>query len=125
MKQAKLEIPGAFDFLQKLEKSIDEHREKVLECIREGKPTPKPYFKARLKSWTAVYECEYYKCDAHPRGCLFCKHCTDVWFDYTNGPYMFLCDKHEGENDPTQQGIRGKCKMFEKEEGCKAEKSEG
>ena len=25
--------------------------------------------------------------------CLFCKHCTDIFVDATNGPYMFLCDK--------------------------------
>lgn len=24
--------------------------------------------------------------------CAFCKHCKDFFFDYTNGPYMFLCD---------------------------------
>lgn len=26
--------------------------------------------------------------------CLFCEHCTDYFYDYTNGPYLFLCDKH-------------------------------
>lgn len=25
--------------------------------------------------------------------CVFCKHCTDLFYDYTNGPYMFCCDK--------------------------------
>lgn len=25
--------------------------------------------------------------------CLFCKHCTDIFWDATNGPYMFVCDK--------------------------------
>ena len=24
--------------------------------------------------------------------CLVCKHCTDMWYDYSNGPYMVLCD---------------------------------
>lgn len=24
--------------------------------------------------------------------CLLCKHCTDVFLDYSNGPYMFMCD---------------------------------
>lgn len=23
--------------------------------------------------------------------CAFCKYCTDIFWDYTNGPYMFLC----------------------------------
>lgn len=25
--------------------------------------------------------------------CVFCEHCTDIIYDYSNGPYMFLCDK--------------------------------
>ena len=24
--------------------------------------------------------------------CAFCEHCTDILFDHTNGPYMFICD---------------------------------
>lgn len=24
--------------------------------------------------------------------CLFCKHCTDIFLDATNGPYLFICD---------------------------------
>jgi hypothetical protein len=24
--------------------------------------------------------------------CAFCKHCTDLFYDYTNGPYMFICE---------------------------------
>jgi hypothetical protein len=24
--------------------------------------------------------------------CVFCEHCTDLLFDYTNGPYMFFCE---------------------------------
>lgn len=24
--------------------------------------------------------------------CLLCKHCTDVFYDYSNGPYMTMCD---------------------------------
>lgn len=41
-----------------------------------------------------LYECEstgkvYEFPDQH---CVFCKHCTDLLYDYTNGPYMFMCD---------------------------------
>lgn len=25
--------------------------------------------------------------------CLFCTHCTDIFYDATNGPYMFTCDR--------------------------------
>ena len=24
--------------------------------------------------------------------CAFCEYCTDIFFDYTNGPYMFICE---------------------------------
>lgn len=24
--------------------------------------------------------------------CLTCAHCTDVFWDYTNGPYMVICE---------------------------------
>lgn len=28
--------------------------------------------------------------------CVFCKHCTDIYFDFTHGPYMCFCEKlHE------------------------------
>ena len=26
--------------------------------------------------------------------CVFCNHCTDIFWDYTNGPYIVLCDKY-------------------------------
>lgn len=25
--------------------------------------------------------------------CVFCKHCTDMFWDYTHGPYMIFCEK--------------------------------
>lgn len=28
-----------------------------------------------------------------PTHCVFCKHCTDVFWDYSSGPYMFGCGK--------------------------------
>ena len=54
------------------------------------------------------YECEYYSVMARPTSCFFCDHCTDIWFDYTNGPYMFYCDIDKN----TAEGIAGKCKSF-------------
>jgi hypothetical protein len=24
--------------------------------------------------------------------CVFCGHCTDIFYDYSNGPYMCICD---------------------------------
>lgn len=69
---------------------------------------------------TRRYECEYYTVDAPPTSCFFCSHLTDIWFDYTNGPYMFLCDiGHTSPNDPVglDNGMLGACPDFTEEEG--------
>lgn len=29
---------------------------------------------------------------AKPDSCLFCKHCTDIFWDYTHGPYTLCCE---------------------------------
>lgn len=55
-----------------------------------------------------VYECEYYSVKAPSTCCLFCAFCSDVFFDYTNGPYMFLCDM----GADTEIGVTGKCQLF-------------
>ena len=40
--------------------------------------------------------------------CVFCKHCSDFFYDYTHGPYLILCKiSHPNEN--------GTCKLFEVE----------
>ena len=54
------------------------------------------------------YECEFYSVDAPARSCLFCEHCTDVFWDYANGPYMFMCDA----SADTSNGARGECAAF-------------
>lgn len=49
-----------------------------------------------------------------PKACMFCDHCTDIWWDYTNGPYMVGCDL---DLDPNESGgYEGNCDSF-KEEG--------
>ena len=57
------------------------------------------------------YECEFYSVDAPARSCLFCEHCTDVFWDYTNGPYMFLCDV----NADVEAAFANRCGSFEEE----------
>ncbi len=57
------------------------------------------------------YECEYYSVDAPARSCLFCEHCTDVFWDYTNGPYMFLCDA----NADVEAALANRCGSFKEE----------
>lgn len=43
----------------------------------------------------------------HPKCCVFCDNCTDIWYDY-NGPYMVRCDKGLSE----EIGCKGECKEF-------------
>ena len=46
----------------------------------------------------------------HPRGgvvvkapckecCLFCRHCEDIFWDYMNGPYLFICNEDRNTHD--------------------------
>lgn len=42
--------------------------------------------------------------------CAFCRHCTDLFYDYTNGPYLFICDKDNNSN-------AGTCSEFDDMEG--------
>lgn len=44
----------------------------------EFKPTEK-----YADIFTERYECDDYACMAHPNGCFFCEHLTDVFWDYT------------------------------------------
>lgn len=50
-----------------------------------------------------------YICHAE-KDCALCKHCYDVVWDYTNGPYMFICDVGEPSED------KHYCDKFEEEE---------
>ena len=46
------------------------------------------------------------------KSCLLCEHCTDIFVDFTNGPYLIICDKHTD----TSNGINGKCEDFKEEQ---------
>lgn len=57
---------------------------------------------------------------AHKHSCLFCQYCTDLFWDYTNGPYMFLCefddtDLHEAKEHDPGLSFKGECPAFEEE----------
>lgn len=45
---------------------------------------------------------------AKKNSCLFCKYCTDIYWDYTNGIYSIVCDKEKSIDN----GIAGKCAYF-------------
>ena len=38
--------------------------------------------------------------------CVFCKGCSDFFYDYTNGPYLILCEYGNHPND------EGTCEHF-------------
>ena len=64
---------------------------------------------------TRNYKCDYYSVWAHPRSCFFCDHCTDIFFDYTNGPYMWMCELTEDGEDASERvhlGMTGQCTDF-------------
>ena len=55
--------------------------------------------------------------------CLFCKHCDDIFWDYTNGPYLLSCEIFcipkdcGGRGLPSEVGgPDGTCEQFESEE---------
>lgn len=50
---------------------------------------------------------------AHPQSCFFCKNLTDYVFD-SHGPYLFLCKHGTDKEDPTDEGIKGECQLFER-----------
>lgn len=85
----------------------------------------------KLESGEDIRQREYYFDDgcsvwAPEKSCCFCKNCTDIWYDYTNGPYMFHCVKAEESDDKedtlTPLGYEGKCGYFEfDEEGEKGQ----
>ena len=59
----------------------------------------------------AEYKCENgITYEVKEDSCYICDHCTDIWWDYTHGPYMSLCKL---EIDRLQDE---KCKFFKPEE---------
>ena len=58
------------------------------------------------------YECGSYILIAHKKSCEFCQHLTDTFWDFTNGPYMYFCDK--GVN-VTNDILKYGCNDFEEE----------
>ena len=45
------------------------------------------------------------------KSCFFCQHCTDVFLDYTHGPYMIICDIQADD----EKGYAGICSEFKEE----------
>ena len=56
------------------------------------------------------------------KNCLICKHCTDIFWDYTHGPYMAICEESEKtcnseSNLPEETNFGTECNLFELEDG--------
>jgi len=66
----------------------------------------------KSENMTRTYSCEYYTVKAYPMSCFFCRHCTDIFFDYTHGPYMFMCEL----DLDVDLGLQGKCDGFEEDD---------
>ena len=64
---------------------------------------------------TRIFHGPGYTVKAHPKSCFFCQHLTDIFYDYTNGPYGFGCDL-EGY---IETGMLGVCPDFKEEEDDK------
>ena len=74
-----------------------------------------------IKSEKSKNNMKLYKCHdsigpgvtvrAPERCCLFCKHCSDVYWDYTHGPYMMICAADHEET----LGYHAKCEYFEED----------
>lgn len=59
------------------------------------------------------FDCENGKSYYAPETCcLFCKHCTDIIYDYTNGPYMVCCDLCASDEWDYDTGMSGECEHF-------------
>lgn len=60
---------------------------------------------------TKKYELENHTVCNMPVGhCVFCKKCTSLLYDYTNGPYVFFC---ELGLEPEMTEITCTCPEFE------------
>lgn len=59
-----------------------------------------------------VFVFDEYIVRANRRSCFGCTHCTDIWYDYTNGPYMFHCDRGVDEKEDV---LKYGCDLYEEE----------
>lgn len=55
-----------------------------------------------------------YKCPEN--SCVFCIHCTDIFYDYSHGPYMAFCDLDKDES--SEYNYFENCKHFEEDPEC-------
>lgn len=49
---------------------------------------------AKVKAKYGIFE---FTCDKGDKSCLFCAN-REIFYDYTSGPYMNMCEHNHGEN---------------------------
>ena len=62
--------------------------------ITFGKPLFTLKDKPNVK--TRIYVSEHYCAEVPAKSCFFCKHCSDIFYDFTFGPYLVCCDTYIG-----------------------------
>ena len=66
---------------------------------------------------TKEYTCGLWKYKLPAHACVFCAHCTDVFWDFSHGLYAIFCDVDGGEFNKSKNGnITGNCKDFREDE---------
>lgn len=73
------------------------------------------------------YECGPFRYTLPDYACVFCEHCSDVFWDYSNGIYALICDKdnlmHICSNGTlvghiNNGNLSGKCRDFKEDKQC-------
>lgn len=60
---------------------------------------------------TIIWECANGRKYLVPEdACPVCEHCTDILWDFTNGPYMFFCDIPDTK---PWEACKGGCPKYE------------
>lgn len=59
-----------------------------------------------FKLFKCANGCTY---QAPDKSCCFCKHCTDIFYDFTHGPYLFMCEL----DCDAEKAFENKCANFE------------
>ena len=75
---------------------------------------------AKNPEFTRLYKSDDFTVWARPNSCFFCKNCAHILWDYTNGPYLWMCDVVESIDEDgvytfldTNIGMEGKCSSFD------------
>lgn len=72
-------------------------------------------YQGKLKEY--ISEHNEFRVITPERSCFFCKYCTDIFWDYANGPYMVICQFWDmlgiAGCDKIYKGLTGCCDNFE------------